>query len=74
MPLWLLPLVIALAVAACPVTMWVTSKLTRRKISCAIWGLSAASKDPSSVIDLEARKAEVDRAIAGLRKNSARGR
>ena len=60
---WLFALLIVLAFAVCPLTMWVTSKVTRRKMSCEMWGTGTVKRSASQA-DLEARKFELEKEMA----------
>ncbi len=72
MPIWALALLILVALLACPMSMWVLSKTTRRKMSCPMCAVGA--EHGHAPADLEARKATVDREIAQVRAEIDRRR
>lgn len=72
MPLWALAPLILVAILACPISMWVMSKLMRRNVSCAMC-LPGGEQHGQSVQELEARKAALEREIHALETEIGQG-
>ena len=67
MPVWAFLPIILLALVACPLSMWVMGKVLRRKMSCAMCAVGTQDKHEHAPVELEARKAAVEREIAQLK-------
>ncbi len=67
MPLWAFAVIIPVALLACPLSMWVMSKVMKRKGSCAMCAVGAHSSHENTAVDLEGRKAAVEREIAQVK-------
>ncbi len=65
---------IVVAMLACPVSMWVMGKVTRRKMSCAACDTSAQETHIHTANGLEARKAALEREIAEVTREIEAGR
>jgi hypothetical protein len=64
MPLWAFIPLILVAMLACPISMWVIDKFTRRKMSCAACNASAQENHIHTPEELKVRKAALEREIA----------
>lgn len=63
MPIWALVAFVPLALLACPLSMWVMSKVMRRKVSCGMCSFGTEDNGDNTLAHLEARKAVVERDI-----------
>ena len=71
MPVWAFVALVPVALLACPLSMWVISKVTRRKMSCAMCQVGLRGEHANTLEHLEPRKAAVDREIAQVRTELA---
>ncbi len=74
MPVWAFIPLILVAMLACPVSMWVMGKVTRRKMSCAACEGSTQETHIHTVEGLEARKAALEQEIAAVTRQIGAGR
>lgn len=71
MPIWAFVPLVLVAALACPISMWVMGRMSKRKMSCPACGPGAEAKHKHTAATLEARKAELERQIAELERKVA---
>ena len=72
MPVWAFAVLIPVALLACPLSMWVMSKVTRRKMSCVMCQVGPEDDHPNTLEHLEVRKAAVEREIVQVKTDMVR--
>lgn len=72
MSAWVFIPLVLVALIACPLSMWVMGRVTRRKVSCAMCGMVPQENHTHDRESLEARKAAIEKEIAELRSVSVR--
>ncbi len=69
MPIWGFALLFVVAVAGCPLSMWLMRKVMRREVTCGMCQPVAPKQQGTSLTDLEVRRAALDREIAALKSS-----
>ena len=72
MPVWVFAALIPVALLACPLSMWVMGKVMPRKVSCAMCNVGTHGDHQNSLVDLEARRAAVEREIVQVKTDLVR--
>ena len=67
MPVWAFAALAPVALLACPLSMWVISKMTRRQMSCAMCQVGTRGEHANTLEHLEARKAAVEREMVQVK-------
>jgi uncharacterized small protein (DUF1192 family) len=67
MPAWAFVTIILVAFLACPLSMWMMSKVMRRKVSCGMCSFGTEAKKISTLAELEARRVAVEREITQVK-------
>ena len=67
MPIWVFAPIILLALVACPLSMWVMSKVMRRQVSCSMCRVGTGGEHHHSLEALEARRGAIEQEIGEVK-------